>query len=1029
MDHLDIQPHAIETILDLSRLVSSSLELSVVLHRILMAARDLSGADIVSVMMLDDNDEHLCVVAAHGLAPEVVATATFRLGEGLAGWAAANNQPVHLVDPGADPRYVPIVTPPDSCLFVLPLRARERTFGVLNLVRVDQSELFPRETVQMVEIFASHAAIAIQNAAAMSSLRYAATRERLATAVHLAANNSSPAAPAVRQILAELGATLEDAACALYVPAVGGGYTLLVAVPEQDKPSPTWQPVAPEVQIADANSEGKVELQIRVDLPDYSSGWLLVRRSGSHFLRRAERQLARFAADQVELLLRNERLVRQELRSSALSRTLSQLATASNAMVGQDSLLDFILEQLSQFIDYDSTGVFLFHDDEYARMIAGRGFRFGKLDVVLYMGPGSLTWDVQRERRAIYLPDVQLIPGWQPVPDSDVIRAWIGAPLTVNGRMIGVLTIDKWTPNAFTADDVQMAQLFADHVAVAINSQQLIRDAQLRAAQLQVVHQASEGLRAMHDLPSLLNEVARLLHVSFGLHQVYICLVDGVDLVVEAVYGQVNCVSELQSMRRYSMDQGLSGWAARHNRTLLVNNVATDSRYIAHSQTRSTQAELVAPISHAGRVLGVIAVQSVKSGVFGQNDVHLIEALASLTAMTMERIRREEELHSVQEQLSRNERLRALGELASGVAHDFNNLLTSILGHTQLLLAEQLAPSITEELQVIERAALDGAATVRRLQNFAQTSKSLPTELVWLGEVVEESLAITRPHWRDAPQSRGQQIQVVRELGELPPLAGDGPSLRELVMNLIINAVDAMPNGGLLRLRTELLQAEQSPLGETTARLLVEDSGVGMAEAVRQRIFEPFFTTKGARGTGMGLAMVYGIVQRHQGRIDVQSETGEGTSFEIYLPVRPVSEEGPVARSPDTQELSRLRVLIVDDDQAVRRVLVRQLVGLGHRVSEAASGQAALAHLKQERYDLLCSDLGMETMSGWELIQRARRLCPELLVVLVTGWGEQIDVEEARARGVDAVVPKPFDAARIQHVLSGLQARVVPNRG
>lgn len=1019
----DTQPHTLATILELSRVVSSSLDLSVVLDRLVRAARDLSGADIVSVMMPDDSGEHLRFVAAYGLSPAVTAEGRLRIGEGIAGWVAQHGTPVHSVRLAEDPRFMPIYTPSEACLFSLPLRVRERTVGVLNIVSVGRTELFSPETVQMVEIFASHAAIAIENAATATSLRYAATRERLANLVHQAARASEQAKPVARQILAELGATLDDALCALYLPDEGG-LQLLAAVPAAASRADSWSPACDEVEMGELRDAQGAELQARLALPEGRCGWLTVRLPNSDQLwRRAERTLVRFAADQLALLIGNEQLIRQERQSRALSRTLSQLAAACNAMVGHETLLDFILKQLARFLAYDSTGVFLFHDNYYARMVAGRGFRFTGHDVVLYMGPGSLTWDVQEQRRAIYVPDVQQIPGWQQVPDAEIIRAWVGAPLMVNDRIIGVLTIDKWQPDAFSEADVQVAQLFAEHMAVAINNQQLLRDAQTRAAQLQLLHRATAGFGKLRSRAALFEEVARLIHTSFGYYQVYIASVEGEELVMQALYGALNSLDALTSMRRYSIEHGITGWAVRNNQTLLVNNVQLEPRYIHHPQTPDTKAELVVPIRSGDQVLAMISVQNAQIGSFGQGDVDLAEAVASLTAMALEHLRRDEELRGAQEQLARNERLRALGELASGVAHDFNNLLASMLGHTQLLLAEHSEGPVADDLRVIERAALDGAATVRRLQSFAQTSRSLPSEAVSLSEIIAESLAITRPRWRDEPQSRGVQIEIVRELAELPPFAGDGPALRELVMNLLINAVDAMPEGGVIRLYTRLLPAEQSPLGETTALLELSDTGQGMSDEVRTRIFEPFYTTKGRAGTGMGLAMAYGIVQRHQGVISAQSQPGRGSSFTVLLPTRAAHAEQVAPSTAAAAAPPQLRVLVVDDDEIVRRTLARLITRLGHQVDEAASGEEALRRLGAGRYALLCTDLGMPGMSGWELIERARAGDARLRVLLITGWGEQIEADEARLRGADAVLGKPFDVNRLQQVFEELHVR------
>lgn len=1024
MDDSERQTTSLASILELSRLVCSSLELSVVFERILAAVRDLSGAEIISIMLIDEQGEHLRFVAAIGLAPEMMANPSFRLGEGVAGWVALHGVPVHTADLSGDQRFVPVYTPAGSTLFSLPLQVRNHTLGVLNLARAGNGELFSAATVQMVEIFASHAAIAIDNAAAATSLRYAATRERMVRLVNQASPEPGASAPVIEQILAELGEALELAIAVVYRPEGEGGYRPFAAAPSGVAPRLPWLPAKPALAVAEQRTEAGWELQMRLTTRHGLARWLsLARRSPGHFWRRDERDLARFAADQIALLLTNEQLALREQQSRALSYTLSQLAAACNAMVGQESLLDFILEQLARFIDYDSSGVFLYHDNHYARMVAGRGFRQAREGVVLYMGPGSTTWAVRQQRHALYLPDVQKIAAWQSVPDSDIIRSWIGVPLLANDAVIGMLTIDKWQPGAFSQADVQVAQLFADHVAVAVNNQKLLRDAQTQASQIKLLHQLSARMSTFREPGALLDEIAHLVHASFSYYQVCMFMVEGDELVLRAGYGEVPAADMPADERRYSLQHGLIGVVARTGETLLVNDVAQDPRFIPSQALPMMAAQLGAAIRHEGYTLGVIVLESEQRGAFSQHDVYLIEALASHTAIALEYLGHDEELRRTEEHLAHSERLRALGELASGVAHDFNNLLASILGHTQLLLGDALDERIVAELRVIERAALDGAASVRRLQSFAQTSKTLPAAAVDLGELIVESLAITRPRWRDAAQSRGVEILVLHELAAIPPFLGDGPALRDLSTNLVLNAIDAMPEGGRLELRTAALAAEESPLGEPSALLTVSDTGVGMSPEVQAQIFAPFFTTKGPQGTGMGLTMVAGIVQHHQGLISVSSEPGQGTTFAIYLPARPALGPATAPEAPAIPDGARRQVLVVDDDEAVRHVLSRQIGRLGHVVAEAGSGEEALAMLAATPFDLICTDLGMPGMSGWELIARVRALRPDLQTVLVTGWGEQIDPELAGARGVDAVIAKPFDQLRLKQVLADLTAQ------
>ena len=243
-----------------------------------------------------------------------------------------------------------------------------------------------------------------------------------------------------------------------------------------------------------------------------------------------------------------------------------------------------------------------------------------------------------------------------------------------------------------------------------------------------------------------------------------------------------------------------------------------------------------------------------------------------------ERTRALGELGAAQDQLVRTEKLRALGEMASGVAHDFNNLLASILGRAQLLLERVQDVKLRQWLKVIERAAMDGARTVRRLQDFTGIRRDQPAVDVDLNQVVQQVLETTESAWRqDRRRSGGAEIEVVTDLAEgLPPVAGDPAELREAFTNLVLNAVDAMPKGGTLTLRTRAADGQ--------VEVEVRDTGTGIPEHIREKIFDPFFTTKGPKGTGLGLSMAYGILQRHNGRITVESEEGHGTIFRLLFP-------------------------------------------------------------------------------------------------------------------------------------------------
>jgi signal transduction histidine kinase len=231
----------------------------------------------------------------------------------------------------------------------------------------------------------------------------------------------------------------------------------------------------------------------------------------------------------------------------------------------------------------------------------------------------------------------------------------------------------------------------------------------------------------------------------------------------------------------------------------------------------------------------------------------------------------------IREQFSQLEKLSALGELASGVAHDFNNTLAGILGRAELLLKTEDPAKIESGLRIIIRTAKDGAKTVKRIQDFARQRRDHDFELVHVDQLLLDVSEITRPRWKDRAEAANVHISLELQIRSNALVMGDGSELREVLVNMVFNAVDAMPEGGTLTLSA----AEK----EDQIEIAISDTGMGMSEEVRSRIFDPFFTTKGKAGLGLGLAVSYGIIRRHEGTVEVESEAGHGTTFRISLPV------------------------------------------------------------------------------------------------------------------------------------------------
>jgi PAS domain S-box-containing protein len=355
----------------------------------------------------------------------------------------------------------------------------------------------------------------------------------------------------------------------------------------------------------------------------------------------------------------------------------------------------------------------------------------------------------------------------------------------------------------------------------------------------------------------------------------------------------------------------------------------------------------------------------------------------------------------IEAQMHQSERLTALGQMAGGIAHDFNNLLQAILGYAQLMARSPgNADVVRRGLDVIEKAANGGAETVRRIQKFARLRPDEPFVTMDLNQVVRDSLAITRPRWEEKKVKGGVPLQLELELGPVPVVMGRPAELNEVITNLVLNAIDAMPKGGTLRIRTRLGDHRH-------ALITVADTGMGMSEEVRKKVFDPFFTTKGEEGTGLGLSVSHSIVERHGGDLKVDSRSGEGTTFTITLPIgmNPSAEATP-GGEPGIERKGR--ILLVDNDQQVLSILGEMLKDAGHHVLPVPSGPEAIRVFVPSGFDLVITNVGMPEMSGWDVAEQLRARDPNVPVIFITGWGLQ-EEDQARCRrlGISALLFKP----------------------
>jgi signal transduction histidine kinase/CheY-like chemotaxis protein len=382
-------------------------------------------------------------------------------------------------------------------------------------------------------------------------------------------------------------------------------------------------------------------------------------------------------------------------------------------------------------------------------------------------------------------------------------------------------------------------------------------------------------------------------------------------------------------------------------------------------------------------------------------------------AHTRHEAQREQEIHA--------QKMAALGELSFGVAHNVNNTLTGILGRAQLILRNSNDSGKVEAgLDLIIKSAEDGAHIIRRIQDFARQRPSREFEIVSVSELLRDACEMTRPRWES--RSEFAPIRFTLEANCDAQIKGDPVELREVLVNMVYNAMDAMPSGGEVRVSTQ----------ENRERVVIHitDTGTGMGPEVKQRLFDPFFTTKGKAGTGMGLAVSFGIIRRHEGSIEVDSEPGRGTTFKISLPkvsstAAQIADDTTSVHAVSPAVSDKVRVLVVDDETHVREVLIEALEAEGCEVVSAESGEIALALYDQYegKFDGIFTDIGMPDMSGWELVTEIRERSKTVPIAIISGWADAISVQTKNAVKADWVVAKPFDINKISNIAQEINQR------
>jgi signal transduction histidine kinase len=567
----------------------------------------------------------------------------------------------------------------------------------------------------------------------------------------------------------------------------------------------------------------------------------------------------------------------------------------------------------------------------------------------------------------------------------------------------------------------QLAGAFHQMLEDLRASTQRLEDLVFKLGTLNEVVELSARIPNIQDLlASVLQSTMRAVRANIG--SIMLLNQEKLTLRIAASRG---LPEGLQDEAEIQIGEGIAGKVAQIGEPIIVDNIESDPRFAKLNDPRyGTGSFMCMPVRVGERVIGVLnlAKKEDRSGgtvirAFTPTDLQFLNALMTYIGYAVDNARLLDEaqdaarklrsvvddLKATQAQLVRGETLSAIGKLASGMAHHLNNLFAVILGRLETLLVKVPDQEARRYLEIVQRAAQDGAEVVRRVQRFSRVQPVSRTVPVDLNQLAQEVLELTRPRWHNEALLRQIRIDTALDLGTIRPVAGELAPLREVLMNLLLNGIDAMPDGGRLILKTWMTGPD--------VHCAVSDTGAGMSEEVRHRALDPFFTTKGPKSTGLGLSVTYGIVQRHNGKLEIESAPGRGTIVTITLPAMGTAMSAPAtAASPALPAPSHLRVLIVDDEPEVRSALADMLGIAGHTAFQAAGGREALAWLEAgQPVDLVLTDMGMPGMMGSEVARAIRGRWPHLKIGLMTGWDETEGLVADATSIVDFTLAKPFE--------------------
>jgi len=564
---------------------------------------------------------------------------------------------------------------------------------------------------------------------------------------------------------------------------------------------------------------------------------------------------------------------------------------------------------------------------------------------------------------------------------------------------------------------------------------------QAQLSRMALLNRITRATAERQDLQSIFQVVVRSLEQDLPLDFACICLYDSIENMLTVTSVGINSKSlalELAMTEQAHIPIDKNGLSRCVMGYLVYEQDMTAIPFpfpqrLAAGGLRSMVA---APLLAESKVFGVLLAARRGANAFTTGESEFLRQLSEHVALAAHNAQiygalqqAYEDLRQSQQTILQQERLSALGQIASGVAHDINNAISPVALYTESLL--QYEPNLSERarkyLGTIQRAIEDVAQTVSRMREFYRTREPrLDLVQIDLNVIAQQVIDLTRVRWRDVPQESGVVIELSTEFApSLPKVMGAEHEIRDALTNLIFNAVDAMPKGGVLTISTKVVSKQEHNVQDTFVWFEVSDTGVGMDEKTRKRCLEPFFTTKGERGTGLGLAMVYGMVKRHSAELHIESHPGQGTLMRLIFPTAVLSIQDGVHRLELARPARPLSLLVIDDDPIIIESLTEVLRRDGHQVVSANGGAAGIEVFTNScragtYFDVVITDLGMPYIDGRAVAAAIKGASPVTPVLLLTGWGQRLLSENDIPPHVDRILNKPPKLEELRRTLAAL---------